>query len=180
MRKNRFMKNTLLLTALAFLAACSTARAQWVTESYALKPGWNAVWLPMDVTHEGIATLAHPDIQELWRWNAVEAGTFTDTPAGPPSQTELQWSVWRRTSPEGTTLNELTGNDAYLVKVASEVIFTVNRSALGNTPGAVFQGLVRLTDSLNQVKINLPVRAETTSRAGLWGGRGHDQHGGAG
>ncbi len=104
----------MLLCALA----ATQARAQWTTESYALKPGWNAIWLPLDVAHETIALLANNNIEELWRWNANEAGHFTDTPAGPPSQTDLEWSVWRRTDPDGTTLNQLTGNAAYLVKVS--------------------------------------------------------------
>ena len=108
------------LTGLLTLALSAlSARAQWVTESYDLKPGWNAVWLPLDVSHAAVITdLAAADIEELWRWNAGEAGHFTDTPAGPPSQIQLEWSVWRRTSPEGTTLGQLTGNAAYLVKVA--------------------------------------------------------------
>ncbi len=106
------------LPLLALLAVTSIARAQWVTESYPLKAGWNAIWLPLDVSHELLPVLANGDIEEMWRWNAAEAGTFTETPAGSPSQTELQWSVWRRTSPEGSTLSALTGNAAYLVKVA--------------------------------------------------------------
>ena len=107
-----------LLSGLLFLTATAPVMAQWTTESYVLKPGWNAVWLPLDVSHESIAELADGDIEELWRWNAQEAGTFTESPAGSPSQTDLQWSVWRRTSAEGSTLGMLTGNAAYLVKVS--------------------------------------------------------------
>lgn len=105
-----------LLTLL--LAATPSARAQWTSESYDLKPGWNAIWLPLDVSYADLPVLADNQIDELWRWNASEAGTFTDTPAGPPSQTELQWSVWRRTDADGSTLLSMTGNAAYLVKVA--------------------------------------------------------------
>ena len=46
----------------------------------------------------------------------------------------------------------------------------MNRSALGNTAGSVFQSLLVVKDSLNQTRINLPVRAEVASRAGLWTG----------
>ncbi len=117
---NNYTARSKPLAALGLLLLSCPALTwgQWVTESYTLKPGWNAVWLPLDVTHEAIATFAPAEIQELWRWNANEAGTFTDTPAGPPSQTQLQWSVWRRTDPVGTTLNTLTGNAAYLVRVS--------------------------------------------------------------
>lgn len=106
---------------LALLAAVPAARAQWTSESYELKAGWNAIWLPLEVSHAAIPLLADGQIEELWRWNASEAGTFTDTPAGPPSQTELQWNVWRRADAAGSTLFSLTGNAAYLVKVAEGV-----------------------------------------------------------
>ncbi len=115
-----------LLSRLALLlAACgvsSALHAQWVTESYALKPGWNAVWMPLDVSHNAsITDLAAGNIEEIWRWNAVEGGHFTDTPAGPPSQTQLEWSVWRRFDQANSTLSLVTGNAAYLVKVSDSV-----------------------------------------------------------
>lgn len=110
-----------LLAAAAglWLWLAGPAQAQWTTESYPLKAGWNAVWIPLDVSHATLEELAHGDIEELWRWNALEAARFVDTPSGPPSQTDLQWSVWRRGNPEGSTLSVLTGNMAYLVKVRS-------------------------------------------------------------
>jgi hypothetical protein len=124
--KPRPTRPWLLLAALGAIL-CPAAHAQWVTESFALKPGWNAIWLPLDVSYEEMATAVHPDVEEMWRWNAAEAGHFTDLPTGTPSQTELQWSVWRRVSQEGSSLFQLTGNAAYLVKVADSVTpFTWN------------------------------------------------------
>ncbi len=109
----------LLLSACAALALAGTSRlhAQWATENYQLKAGWNAIWLPLEVPHSDISSLAPSDIEEIWRWNALPDGHFTDVPAGAPSQTDLEWNVWRRLSPSGTTLGRLTGNAAYLVKV---------------------------------------------------------------
>jgi hypothetical protein len=52
----------------------------------------------------------------------------------------------------------------------TEVILSVNRPEMGGSPGSVFQSLLKVTDSLEQTSIVLPVRAETTSYAGLWAG----------
>ena len=149
------------LSLVSLLGAVSTARAQWATESYTLKPGWNAIWLPLDVSHEAIATLAAANIEELWRWNANEAGTFTDTPAGSPSQTELQWNVWRRTDPAGTTLSQITGNAAYLVKVAD----TAPATQVWNVKGKPLPPKIEWSSTgLNFVGFptqNLPVNAAT-------------------
>jgi hypothetical protein len=105
--------------ALVTLVACHSASAQWVTESYALKPGWNAVWLPLDVSHDTIDSVAHPNITEIWKWNNYGSTTFIDNAAGDSSQVERQWEVWRRADLSTTTFSELTGNTAYLVKVAN-------------------------------------------------------------
>lgn len=117
----RSTRHTAILASLclAILTMCFSpkAQAQWTTESYALKPGWNAIWLPLDVSHASIEELVPVQVDEIWRWNAAVAGTFTQTPAGPPSQTQPQWRVWRRLDPGGTTLSGLQGNYAYLVYV---------------------------------------------------------------
>lgn len=149
------------LALLALLAAAPTARAQWATESYTLKPGWNAIWLPLDVSHEAIVTLAAADIEELWRWNANEAGTFTDTPAGPPSQTELQWNVWRRTDPLGTTLNLLTGNAAYLVKVSDTAPATQVWNVKGKPLPPKFEWSSTGLNFVGFPTQNLPLNAQT-------------------
>ncbi len=51
-----------------------------------------------------------------------------------------------------------------------EFIVTVDRSQMAGVPGVRYQSLLRVTDSLNQTRIMLPVAAETPSRAGLWAG----------
>lgn len=106
----------LFLFGAAFFSAAA-AHAQWTTESYNLKQGWNAVWMPLDVSHASIEDLAPETIIEVWRWNALEAGTFTEVPTGAPSQTQSQWSVWRRNDPSGSNLSQLSANFAYLIRV---------------------------------------------------------------
>jgi hypothetical protein len=51
-----------------------------------------------------------------------------------------------------------------------EVIFAVDRAAMGGSPGDLFQSILQVTDSENISRIDLPVSAATTSRAGLWVG----------
>lgn len=51
-----------------------------------------------------------------------------------------------------------------------DVVLAVDRSALGNNAGDVFQSLLRITDSLGYTQVDLPVRAVSTSLAGLWVG----------
>jgi hypothetical protein len=49
-----------------------------------------------------------------------------------------------------------------------ELVIVVDRPAMGGSAGDVFQSILQITDSLNISRIDLPVRAVTTSRAGLW------------
>jgi len=106
---------------LAVVFSAGAARAQWSTESYPLKAGWNAIWLSIDCSDRSIDTLlaARPEIEEVWQWNATASAVqFTDSPAA-PVQADSQWKVWKRGVPAQTTLGNLTANAAYLVKVAT-------------------------------------------------------------
>ena len=51
-----------------------------------------------------------------------------------------------------------------------EVVFAVDRAAMGGDAGDLFQSVLEVSDSLGQTRIDLPVSAETTSRSGLWVG----------
>lgn len=101
-----------LLTPLAW--------AQWTTESYPLKAGYNAVWLSLDCSDRPISdALNNSTVEEVWQWNAdASSGQFTQSPAS-PVQPDAQWKVWRRTPSGPNTLSLLTANAAYLVKVAN-------------------------------------------------------------
>ncbi|HCN78543.1 MAG TPA: hypothetical protein DIT13_15280 [Verrucomicrobiales bacterium] len=51
-------------------AAAAGALAEWRTESFALKAGWNAIYPHVDSSHATLDTLlaAYPDVHEVWRW----------------------------------------------------------------------------------------------------------------
>ncbi|HNQ87687.1 MAG TPA: hypothetical protein PKM73_03525 [Verrucomicrobiota bacterium] len=112
--------------ALPFLfAGLLSAHAQWLTESFALKAGWNAVYLHGDASHDTIENLVGQDLDnpilEIWAWvpNATTMQYVTNPQE--PVDTSSQWLSWIRNSTEPSSLERLPGNAAYLVRVASNV-----------------------------------------------------------
>lgn len=109
------MKSIFLALATLFMA--TTAYAQWQTTTYALKSGWNSIYLHGDATHATPDELfaAYPAVTEVWRWNPnpTQVG-FTSTPLLPSNGTP-EWSKWVR-GDTADSLIGLTGQSAYLVK----------------------------------------------------------------
>lgn len=116
---HRFTLCTLLLTgALA-------ARAQWVSQSFALKAGWNAVYLHVDASYDTLENLVAADsgnpILEIWRWSpAVSTAQFITSPQEPTSD-NAQWTSWARAASADSQLQRLIGNNTYLVRIPSNV-----------------------------------------------------------
>ena len=109
--------------------AAPSARAQWMSETYSAKAGWNAIWVPLDLSHTTIdeALTGKTDIEEIWRWNPPSGPQFVTDP-NTPVQGDPNWGVWRRGLPGQSTLFQFTANAAYLVKVkdgAATVAFTL-------------------------------------------------------
>ena len=107
----------LLLCALGSLLLAATAHAQWQSTTYALKGGWNSIYLHGDATHvtPGVLFAGNPQVLEVWRWNPNpnQVG-FTATPLLPTNGTP-EWSVWKRDG-SVVSLTGLSGPSAYLVK----------------------------------------------------------------
>ena len=61
------MKTPTLLISLAALLVAAAARAQWQNSTYALKGGWNAIYLHGEATHAPISTLfaGNPEVEEV-------------------------------------------------------------------------------------------------------------------
>lgn len=116
------MNKKLSLILVCFLVGFALpARAQWVTQTLALKTGWNAVFLHVDAPHADLNQLVGSGapvltpIQQVWRWNPnLGTAQFVQSPQQ-PLDSGSQWSSWRRSSPTTATLDRLTGNSAYLV-----------------------------------------------------------------
>lgn len=111
-----------LSAVLGFLTQSS--HAQWITETHTLKAGWNAVWLPHDCSHADIQdVIPNTAVEQVWRWNPPISGLQFTVDPQTPVQGDSQWSVWERARPVGpfSTLFRLSGNAAYLIKVANSV-----------------------------------------------------------
>ncbi len=106
---------------LVLLALAGSAHAQWFSTTYALKGGWNAIYLHGDATHAAPDTLfpnsgQHAGVIEIWRWNPKPNQLqFTHTPLIPASGTP-EWNVWKRGIPAESNLSLITGQTAYLVR----------------------------------------------------------------
>ena len=109
--------------AVAALIACARqAQAQWISQTNSLKPGWNAVFLHVDASHATLDELVGNDsanpIQEIWYWRpSLPTDQFVTSPQF-PSGGGSQWTTWTRAAGPTSNLKRLTGNGAYLVKVA--------------------------------------------------------------
>lgn len=106
------------VVASVLLLATSPAGAQWITQTNALRPGWNAVYLHVDPSHtniNGLVSISDP-IEEIWTWNSElppsQALVVPESPV-PGSQ----WSTWTRTLGLASELQRLRGNVAMLVRV---------------------------------------------------------------
>ncbi len=113
------MKTPFILLVCLFLAV--TARAQWQTDTYTLKGGWNAIYLHGDATHDTIENLVtNTNVEEIWRWVPnPDRVQYVSTPSVPAALTP-EWQIWRRTLPPLVVndMTTLTGQNAYLVKCA--------------------------------------------------------------
>ena len=110
-----------LRLAFIFLFVAVSAHAQWKTETYALKGGWNAIYLHGDASHDTVDNLlpnsgSTANITEVWSWNPnPDQVQFMDSQMIPSGGTS-EWSVWKRGDSASTTLSRLAGQRAYLVK----------------------------------------------------------------
>lgn len=75
---------------------------------------------------------------------------------------------------EFTYSNLTAGSTAYTVTLpagqSTDVVLVVDRVAMGGTPGQLFAGLLRVTDSLGHTSLDLPVSAVASDLNGLWSG----------
>ena len=108
--------NSFRFVLAAFLVfGAGLARAQWISTTYALKGGWNSIYLSGDAKQDQLANLFPSQVLEVWRCNPNpnQVG-FLTSPLVPANGTP-EWSVWKRDG-SVTSLTSLTGQTAYLVK----------------------------------------------------------------
>ncbi len=115
-----------MAVAALFLGAWSVG-AQWTTQTNALRPGWNAVFLHVDASHATLDQLVGSDpsnpIQEIWHWvPALPTGQFIDSPQLPTGSGN-QWVSWSRSLGPASALQRLAGNGAYLVRTTNAAAY---------------------------------------------------------
>jgi len=110
---------TFVISLLLSLCPAVVALAEWRTETYTLKAGWNAIYPTVDASHTTLDTMlaAYPAILEVWRWQPERVdprlpGNVAAVPVG------VEWSTWKAGVPEETTFDRLSANYGYLVKLA--------------------------------------------------------------
>lgn len=105
-----------ILLGLAALAAAS-AYAQWKTETYSLKGGWNAIYLHGDASHATPGKLFEnfPQVREVWRWNPNPDQTGFNTSPSSPAASSNEWTIWKRDDPDEQLLTAMIGQSAYLI-----------------------------------------------------------------
>lgn len=127
----RFRFSVCVLLLPLWLLDTPRATAQWLTQSFSLKQGWNAVYLHVDLTHTTVRNLidvnANPEtpIEEIWLWTPVPGTAQFTTSPQTPSDTGTQWSQWKKSAASLSPLQLLPGNSACLVKVNADTDWTV-------------------------------------------------------
>ena len=111
---------TALLALFILLALATSAHAQWQTPTYALRGGWNSIYLHGDATHTtpDLLFANNPEIISVWRWIPNPNPVQISGSSLVPSTTSPEWTVWVRGEPTQTTLASLPGQNAYLIRCA--------------------------------------------------------------
>ncbi len=118
---------SLLLPLFLTLALTPAVHAQYQSTTYALKGGWNAIYLHGDATHTTLDDLlaSHTQVVAVWRWNPnPNQVQFTSSTLIPTNGTP-EWSVWTRGGSANTLLT-LTGQAAYLVECTGAATDTLS------------------------------------------------------
>lgn len=105
-------------------------QAQWLTQTFTLKPGWNAIYTHVDASYQSLDSLipdANGPVAEIWLWKPTFSTIqFVDSPYT-NSVANSQWGVWTSARADADTLTTLVGNGAYLVnnRTSSDYVWTV-------------------------------------------------------
>ena len=123
---------------LCWLAACTllllgtlSVRAQWQTESFLIKPGWNAVYLNVDPSYQtlddSVGADTHNPINQVWLWQPPATTLQFVTSPALPQAPNSQWATWGRIGTGiADTLQTLVPNNAYLVYSVATTNFNWN------------------------------------------------------
>lgn len=118
------------LFVLGLLFSAVASQAQWLSQSFTLKPGWNAIYTHVDASYLSLDDLvpdANGPVAEIWLWKPTFSTIqFIDSPYT-NAVANSQWGVWTSARGDTDTLTSLAGNGAYLVnnRSTSDFVWTV-------------------------------------------------------
>ncbi len=118
-----------LMAAFILMYACLTGRAQWLTQTNVLPPGWSAVYLYVDASSQTLDSLVgfNPacPIDQIWLWKTLPGtAQYVSTPAMPLMGNNQWLNYYRPGSGLTSTLGALMPNAAYLVHNSQSTNFT--------------------------------------------------------
>jgi len=118
---------------LALIGGGFTARAQWLTQTNVIVPGWSAVYFYVDASGYGenidqlVGNNPGNPIDQIWLWKYPAGNAqYLSTPDSPYSSGG-QWATWLRTLANTNTpnsLEEIVPNAAYLVHSTAATNYT--------------------------------------------------------
>ena len=112
-----------------FLVGTSLVPGQWQQQTFELKEGWNAIYTHVDPSHATIGQLAQSDgaggIEEVWMWRPKLSNMQYITTPEEPLDTYSRWTSWKSTNPDGSALQSMIGNAAFLVKATQPVKWSI-------------------------------------------------------
>ena len=89
------------------------ANAQWKTEIFPLKAGWNAIYSHVDASHSTIEQLTQNNgIVEVWMWKPKLSTLQYIQKPDMPLDNLSRWSNWSSSDPGSSSLQKITGNNA--------------------------------------------------------------------
>lgn len=117
-----------LFAGLVLFGSAFSASAQWLTQSFDLKQGWNAVYLHVDVSHDTLHNLvgaggSETEIREIWLWSPRHSTRqFVVSPQQPLAESS-EWQFWKEAESATSALQRLGGNVACLVYAKSDYVW---------------------------------------------------------
>jgi len=109
---------------------CQSGQAQWLTQTFTVRPGWSAVYMNVDASYQVLDQLVGSDaanpIVEIWYWQTpttpAQILPFQSQPA--PSADWVSWVRAGYTNTPSGALSQLTANAAYLVHSTATTNYT--------------------------------------------------------
>ncbi len=124
---NRWLKFTIVYPLLSVLVWAATGNTATVSQSFTLKPGWNAIFLEVEPgnTIPSAVFSGINDLQSVWQWNARAGIVTVEFIQNPnllvPSEPQMLVYLPPPADPMLSNLSAIQGNNAYLVQVGGSV-----------------------------------------------------------